>query len=64
MMKILIDNGADLSEINSDGKTPLDSLNTYSASLHGFAAYKEIFREIIPLIDNLVWFREEKNSNL
>lgn len=64
MIKILIVNGADLSRKNFDDKTPLDSLNTYSASIDGFNAFKKMFREIIPSIDSLVWFKEKTNSNL
>ncbi|MES2777296.1 MAG: hypothetical protein V4722_24170 [Bacteroidota bacterium] len=57
-MKILLENGADPTIKNAEGKTALDALNTYTNSITGFNVLKDMFRNLIPDIDNMVSFDE------
>lgn len=58
IIKLLIESGADLHKKNQEGKTPLDSLNTYAATMEGFSALKDMFRSVIPAIDQLILFNK------
>ena len=60
-LKLLLDNGADPTLKSLKGKTPLDSLNTYSSNLKSFNLFKDIFRSLISDIDNKVQF-DKKDS--
>ncbi|MCG8576827.1 MAG: ankyrin repeat domain-containing protein [Flavobacteriales bacterium] len=51
---------ADLHQLNSVGKRPIDSLNTYSATPEAFNKLKDQFRPLIPKIDEIIEF-EDKN---
>jgi ankyrin repeat protein len=61
MIKILLDNGADLDKIDSTGQKPLSSINTYAGTLDRFNLLKNMFRTIIPDIDSRVRF--DKNAS-
>jgi ankyrin repeat protein len=61
IIDLLIKNGADMDKTNASGKTPLDSLNTYSATIERFNFLKNIFRETVPSIDNKIKF--ERNAH-
>jgi ankyrin repeat protein len=61
MIRILVSNGADLDRKNLKGKTPLDSINTYSATKEGFASLMNIFRPIIPFIDQKISYIDKRN---
>jgi hypothetical protein len=58
IIKILIKNGADLTKKDFNGKTPLDSLNTYAANITTFNHLKDIFRPFIPNIDEIIEFKK------
>lgn len=58
MIKMLLDNGADLTIKDTDGETALDVINTYSGNITGFNFLKDIFRTIIPDIDNRISFNK------
>lgn len=60
IIDLLIKNGADMGKTNASGKTPLDSLNTYSATIERFNFLKNVFRETVPSIDNKIKF--ERNA--
>lgn len=57
IIKILIDNGADLDKKNIKGETALDSISTYSGTREGFASLMNIFRPIIPNIDQKINYK-------
>ena len=61
MIKILLDSGADLQQADSEGKIPLDSLNTYSSNTDTFNHLKNIFRTVIPDIDDRIKFKRKTN---
>ena len=54
MVKVLVENGADLNKKNADGKTPLDFINSYAGFKEGFDSLKTLFRPAIPNIDELI----------
>lgn len=60
IIKILIESGADLHKKNQEGKTLLDSLNTYAATMEGFNALKNMFRSVIPSINDLIAFKSKR----
>ena len=54
MVRILLENGADLSVRNSDGNRPVDVLKAYAPQPKKLSELKEIFRTVIPNIDELL----------
>jgi len=56
ILKELLEFGADLNKINKEGKTPLDSINTYSTNEESFNRLKDCFRNVISDIDERIKF--------
>ena len=56
IFKILLHNGADLNKKNKEGQKPLDVINEFSFSRDGFNELLDLFRPIIPNIDELVTY--------
>jgi ankyrin repeat protein len=59
IINILICNGADIKKRNSQGRTPLDCMNSYCATRESFNFLKDIFREILQSIDVQVEFKKK-----
>ncbi len=64
MISILLSYGADLTLKDNRGSTPPDSLNTYSNDAVSFNILKDIFRHLIPDIDELVAFKQKGNAKV
>ena len=60
MIRILIANGADLEKRNQEGQTSLDSINTYAGSEQGFNQLMEMFRDVIPSLDERIQFQRRR----
>jgi hypothetical protein len=58
IFKILLHNGADLNKKNKEGQKPLDVINEFAFSRNGFNELLDLFRSIIPNIDELVTYDE------
>lgn len=56
-VKILIENGADLSLCNGEGDPSLEIFNYYAGNKTGFNNLKDNFREAIPDIDSLITYK-------
>lgn len=54
ILEELLEFGADLSKTNKDGKTPLESINTYSTTEQSFNQLKDCFRSVISDIDERI----------
>ncbi len=54
MLKILLDNGADLEIKNKKGLRPIDVLSSYAHDEKSLEKLKALFRSIIPDIDGLI----------
>jgi ankyrin repeat protein len=60
MIRILVSNGADLEKRNREGKTPLDSINTYAGTEQGFSSLIAMFRGVIPSLDERIQYQKRK----
>lgn len=58
MITILLKNGADLNMKNTSGETALDLINIYAGNIEGFHFFKNVFRDIVPDIDNRIRFKK------
>jgi len=56
IFNILLHNGADLNKENKEGQKPLDIINEFAFTIEGFKELLDLFRPIIPNIDELVTF--------
>ncbi len=54
ILEELLEFGADLSKVNKEGKTPLDSIKTYSMTEQSFNQLKECFRSVVNDIDERI----------
>jgi len=57
MIRILISHGADLAKTNWEGKTPLDSLNTYSGNEQTFNSLINVFKDVIPSLEERIQYQ-------
>jgi ankyrin repeat protein len=60
-IRLLIAYGADLSCTDNEGHTALDAFNTYAASEAGFNRLKDMFRTVVPDIDDKVIYTGKKD---
>ncbi|SEP19032.1 hypothetical protein [Niastella yeongjuensis] len=56
IFNILLRSGADLNKTNKEGQKPLDVINEFAFSKEGFSELLDLFRPIIPNIDELVTY--------
>ncbi len=56
IFNILLHSGADLNKKNKEGQKPLDVINEFAFSQDGFNELVDLFRSIIPNIDELVTY--------
>lgn len=54
MLKILLDNGADIALKNENGKRPIDVIIAYAQNKESLNWLKSFFRHLIPNIDELI----------
>jgi hypothetical protein len=55
---ILLRSGVDLNKKDKEGQKPLDVINEFAFSKEGFQGLLELFRPIIPNIDDLVTYTD------
>ena len=60
IIKILLDNGANLDASDDRGRKPLDALNNYSANIDTFNHLKSVLRTSISVVDDKVIFNKNK----
>lgn len=58
MVKILVDSGADRKARDNNGRVPLDVFNAYAANIKSFNFLKDLFRPMIPSIDEEIIFKQ------
>lgn len=54
MLKILLDNGADIEFKNEKGERPIDVITAYAHNTESLDRLKSFFRHLIPNIDELI----------
>ncbi len=54
MLKILLDNGADIELKNEKGERPIDVITAYAHNAESLNRLKSFFRHLIPNIDELI----------
>ena len=60
MIRMLLSHGANLEKKNREGKTPLDSINTYAGNEQGFNSLLAMFRGVIPSLDERIQYQKSK----
>jgi ankyrin repeat protein len=60
MIRILVAHGSDLEKRNREGKTPLDSINTYAGNEQGFNSLMAMFRGVITSLDERIEYQKRK----
>ncbi len=60
MIRLLVLHGADLEKRNREGKTQLDSINTYAGNEQGFNSLMAMFREVIPSLNERIQYQKRK----